>query len=198
MKMKLFLAGLLVAASTSAAFAAGPYVGVSGGVAILHDNDVKVSGIGTATAAYETGYGFNIATGYAGENVRAEFEFGYKQADMEKLTGPGGSVTTQGVDVTVMSYMINGYYDFKNTTAVTPFIGVGVGVLNGELKDAGTKTTDTVFGYSLATGLAFKASENVNIDLTYRYVGAGSDFSKDGVSVAYGSSNITAGIRYHF
>lgn len=52
------------------------------------------------------------------------------------------------------------------------------------------------FGHQLMAGVGFKADPHV-FDLSYRYQGS-SDFTKDGTSIPYGSSNILAGIRYNF
>lgn len=198
MKKRVLLAGLLVVASASSVMAAGPYVGASGGVSILHDNDIKVTGVGTATASYDTGYGFNLSGGYNFDVIRVEGEFGYKNADMDKISGPGGSVNANDTDITLMSFMANAYYDIKTNSPITPFIGAGLGVLNGEIEVEGSNEDDTVFGYQVTAGVSYSVTKNVNLDLSYRFQGAGSDFSKNDVSIAYTSSNVLAGVRYTF
>ena len=198
MKSKMMLAAVaFMVCSAGSAFAAGPYVSAAGGVSILHDNDVKVSGVGTVTANYDTGYGMSIAAGYDFQPVRVEFDFGYKSTKLNKLTGPGGSAKID-LDTNVMSYMVNGFFDFKNSTIVTPFVGAGVGLLNGEFKQNGYSVDANAFGYQFIVGTAFNLNKNFAIDLSYRFQGAGGDFSKDGVDVAYTSSNIFAGVRYTF
>jgi len=198
MKISVMLAGLLLVASTTSALAAGPYVGAAGGVSIVHDGDITVTGLGTATAEYDTGYGFNVSAGYAMEPLRFEFEFGYKNADMDKLSGPGGTATVQNTDITVLSYMINALYDINIKSPITPYVGAGIGLLNGELNDQGTKDDDTEFGYQIILGAAYNVNRNLALDLSYRFQGAPSDFSKNGVSIEYNSSNIMAGLRYNF
>lgn len=198
MKIKALLAGLLLVVSTTSALAAGPYVGASGGVSIVHDGDITVSGLGTVTAEYDTGYGFNVSAGYAMEPLRFEFEFGYKNADMDKLSGPGGTATVPDTEITVLSYMVNALYDINIKSPITPYVGAGIGLLNGELKEQGTKDDDTEFGYQIIVGAAYKVNRNLALDLSYRFQGAPSDFSKNGVSIEYNSSNIMAGLRYNF
>ena len=192
------LVGLLIATSATTAMAAGPYVGASGGIAIIHDSDVDVTGVGTGTMNYNLGGGFNIAGGYNFDPVRVELEFGYKTANIDKISGAGGNVTMPNSDINVKSYMVNSYYDFKTGNAFTPFVGVGFGILNDEINIQGSKEDDTLFGYQFTVGAGFKITPKVNIDVAYRYQGATSDFSKDGVSISYGSSNILAGVRYNF
>lgn len=199
MKFRLLLTALLVVASATSALAVGPYVGAGVGVSIVHDSDVRVLGFtGTATANYDTGFGFNLSGGYNFDPVRIEGEFGYKKASVNKISGPGGSVNINDTDITVMSYMFNGYYDIKTQSAITPFIGAGLGILHGEFSEPGDNTDDTSFGYQFSVGAAYKVNKNVDLDLSYRFQGAASDFAKNGVSISYHSSNIFGGIRYNF
>lgn len=198
MKIRALLVGLLLAASTTTALAAGPYIGAAGGVSIVHDGDVTVTGLGTVTAEYDAGYGFNVSAGYNFEPVRLEFEFGYKNADLDKISGPGGSASVSGTDITVMSYMINAFYDIKTNSPVTPYIGAGIGALNGELKSEGSKEDDTEFGIQAIVGAAYNFNKNLALDLSYRFQTAPSDFSKNDVSIEFMSSNIMAGLRYNF
>ena len=202
MKIRALLVGVLLVASTTSALAAGPYIGAAGGVSIFHDSDENDTISGTTdTREYDAGFGFNVSAGYNFDPVRVEFEFGYKEADVDKFTVPGfGSVSGAGSDATVMSYMANVYYDFKTKSPFTPYIGVGLGLLNGEFKDVdfGFKEDDTVFGYQFAVGAAYNFNKNVAFDLSYRFQGAASDFEVAGFEIPYNSSNIMAGLRYNF
>lgn len=199
MKIKLMLAGLLLVASATSALAAGPYVGAAGGVSIVHDGDIKETGFQTANVEYDTGYGFNVTAGYAMEPLRFEFEFGYKNADMDKVTFPGlGTASAVDTEITVLSYMVNALYDINIKSPITPYVGAGIGLLDGELKIQGTKYDDTEFGYQIIVGAAYKVNKNLALDLSYRFQGAPSDFSKNDVSIEYNSSNIMAGLRYNF
>lgn len=198
MKIKALLVGLLLVTSTTSALAAGPYIGAAGGVSIVHDGDIKVTGVGSVTSEYDTGYGLNVSAGYSFDPVRLEFEFGYKNAGLNKLSGPGGSVSLTDTDISVYSYMVNAYYDIKTTSPFTPYIGAGLGLLNGELKSEGSKEDDTVFGYQLIVGAAYNVDKHLALDLSYRLQRAPSDFEKNEVSIEYISSNIMAGLRYNF
>jgi outer membrane immunogenic protein len=195
MNIRILLTGLLLLVSATTAVAAGPYVGASGGVSIFHDQDIKYSTGRTNTAELKTGYGFNVNAGYNFDPVRVEFEFGYKKADVDKFTsGTSGS----GSDTAIMSYMADVYYDIKNSSKFTPFIGVGLGALNGEFNSPGFNSDDTVFGYQFIVGAAYSVTQNVALDLSYRLQGAVTDFNISGSDVSYISSNIVAGLRYNF
>ena len=197
MKIRALLVGLLLLASTTSAIAAGPYIGAAGGVSIFHDSDIKDTGT-TSNLEYDTGYGFNISAGYNFDPIRVEFEFGYKQANLDKITTNGVSASETDDDATVMSYMANAYYDFKTNSPFTPYIGAGLGMINAEFKSPDFKEDDTVFGYQVAVGAAYNINKNIALDVSYRFQGAASDIKIEGSDVSYMSSNIMAGLRYNF
>jgi len=198
MNLRGILTGLVLSVSASTAMAAGPYVSASGGVSIIHDQDLKRPFGRTDTAELKPGYGFDVSAGYNFDPIRVEFEFGYKNADVDKFTSAGVSVPSSGSSTTIMSCMVDAYYDLKNNSKFTPYVGVGLGALYGEFEDPGFKSHDTVFGYQLIVGAAYNVTQNVSIDLSYRFQGAASDFEISGTEVSYMSSNIMAGLRYNF
>ncbi len=190
MKFSLALAGLLIATTAATAMAKdGPYIEAQGGTTIVHNSDVTVTGLGTGNISYDAGGCFVLSAGGNIGNSRFEGEFGYKNASIRNASS---------ADITVLSYMANAFYDFKNESATVPFIGAGLGLLNGEIKANGASENANTFGYQFMVGLGYKATEHVTIDLTYKFQGAASDFSKDNVNISFQSSNILAGLRYNF
>ena len=205
MKLRALLLGLFLAASTSSALAAGPYVGVGGGVSFFNDSNVEPSNISSFDMEYDTGYGFYASAGYNFVPVRLEFEFGYKKADVDKVSGTTDKPSLSDSDVTVKSYMVNVLYDHTYlNNRITPYIGAGIGLLNADLNinDRGDvvdlEGDDNEFGYQVIIGAAFNMTKSFIIDLSYRFQSAPSDFSKVGADVEYNSSNIMAGLRYNF
>ncbi|UPU37804.1 outer membrane beta-barrel protein [Geomonas paludis] len=202
MKLKVMAAAaLLVAASATSVMAAqaGPYVGVNAGLAIMHESDLD-DGFGTtANLTFDPGFAVGGVLGYEfATGPRLEAEIAYRKCDTDKLSAPGIPSAKVDGDVSVTSYMINAYYDFSKEASVSPFVGVGLGILDGKLSDGLEDASDTTFGYQAMVGVTVKAAPNVNLDLSYRYQGAASDFSVDGVDMSYGSSNILAGVRVKF
>jgi outer membrane immunogenic protein len=188
--IKVLLTGVLLLASTLPAFASGPYIGASAGVSIFHDSDVNEPGYYPYTVGYDTGAGFNLSIGNSFDGGgRIEGEFGYKTASIKDASS---------VDANVKSFMLNSYYDFKSESTVTPYIGAGLGIINGELEVNGYKSDDTVFGYQLIVGTGISVNKNVTLDLSYRLQGAATDFNIDGADVSYLSSNVVAGVRFSF
>lgn len=200
MKLRILTAALQMAALTAVATAAqaGPYVGVNGGVAFFHDSDFN-DGIETTTLTYDLGFAVGASVGFQWENgVRLEAEFGYRKADTDTIDLVGmGAVPVEG-DLRVMSYMLNGFYDFPIKSVVRPFLGAGIGLLDGRLSDTEEHASDTVFGYQAMAGVALKAAPHITLDLSYRYQGAANDFSLKGTELSYGSSNVMFGVRYDF
>lgn len=184
MKKVLLLAASFLVLTSAVAFAEGPYVGADLGLSIAHESDVEIVGVGSGTVDYDTGFGFDLRGGYDFGQGRVEAEFGYRANDFEDTSE----------DLTVMSYMVNGYYDFKMGAPVTPFVGLGVGLLNGDIDGE----SDTTFGGQLALGVAFQLNKQVKLDLTYKYLTTFSDFESDGVEVDYSNSSLLIGARFNF
>lgn len=201
MKTRALLAGLLLVASATYVLAAGPYISAAGGVSITHESDIKRSSLfgsrdDLGTAEYNSGYGLSVSAGYNIDPVRIEFEFGYKNADVDNVNSV--VPVTAYSDITMMSYMANAYYDVKTSSAFTPYVGAGIGMLNGEFKAPGGNKNESQFGYQIIAGAAYNLNKNVAIDLSYRLLAAAFDFTVDGEDLSYMSSNIIAGLRYSF
>lgn len=184
MKKTLLLAASFLVLTSAAAFAEGPYAGADLGLSIAHESDVEITGLGSGTADYDMGFAFDLRGGYDFGQGRVEAEFGYRANDFEDSSE----------DFTVMSYMVNGYYDFKIAAPVTPFVGLGLGLLNGDIDGE----SDTTFGGQVALGVAYPLNKQVNLDLTYKYLTTFSDFEKQGVKLDYSNSTLLVGARYNF
>lgn len=196
MKIKVLLVGILLLTSTSAALAAGPYVGLAGGVTIAHDADMELNYRGykaKTTIEYDAGFAINASAGYDFQPVRVEFEFGYKKNDIDTIAGWGMSG-----DITVMSYMLNVLYDFNTYSRFTPYVGAGIGLLDGEIESRYVKGSATEFGYQAIIGAAYHVDTHFALDISYRFLHAPSDFSDNGVDIEYSCSNLMAGIRVKF
>ena len=162
-------------------------------------------------------------------NARAELEYTYKDkatfapnissaifngVDFSNLTEGFPSVLVN--ELRTQSLMLNGYYDFKNKSKFTPYLSAGVGVSRIENKvsinpeafgDSENITTDTNnnFTWTAGAGVAYKVTENVALDLSYRYVDAGeTDVSQsfEGIKLKNTadlvSHDYSLGVRYNF
>lgn len=169
-------------------------------------------------------------------NARAELEYTYKdtvkftpRADLfvvntpdfsDSIPLPEGFPGLLVNELRSQSLMLNGYYDFKNTSKFTPYLGAGVGVtriknkqsLNPEFfieSDSQSDTSNT-FTWSANVGVAYQVTENVALDLGYRYVDAGEIEFNTNNSLFFGpnsdmkttadlvSHDYSLGLRYNF
>ena len=199
MKKVVVLTALLMSCFAVGAMAAeGPYFSGNLGVTMPTDSDVSESGL-SGEITYDAGFAIGAALGYEFGAGRLEAELGYKIADTDKVKVDGlGSASIDG-DLSVLSFMANGYLDFNASPTVKPYLMAGIGVANVKLdsSDLDADDNDTVFAYQAGVGVGFAINDKVTIDISYRYMGT-QDPTIDGTDIEYGSHNILAGVRVKF
>jgi outer membrane immunogenic protein len=197
----------------------GVYVSVKGGYEYMDhkDSDVTAGGGQNATnkswsdknswtAGGALGYNF-AGTGFP---VRAEAEYLYH--DQFKYSANNSTTGTFSSKINVHTLFANAYYDIKTGTAFTPYVGAGLGVawirqkasssfVGGVIDDDSYNTTN--LAWNLGAGIGYALTENVVLDLGYRYTSFG-----DAKDVQSGSLNFRAkelksheallGVRYQF
>jgi opacity protein-like surface antigen len=157
-------------------------------------------GITGTEISFDNGIGLSLAVGSKVDSLRYEGEFSYRTNDMDTISandmGTPVSIPVNG-DITAMTLMGNIYGDINTDSAVTPFIGIGLGFskLDGDLE--GDSENDTVFAYQLILGTGFKVNDTTNIDVSYRYF-ATADAEFDGTEIEYATHNIMVGARFSF
>jgi len=190
--LPLLIAGVCTIPSLARA-ESNAYVSLSGGVGLL--NNSKVDGNDDAIR-YDTGYLINGAIGLKNEAVRLEAEVGYHQNSVDS----SDYSVVRGAHVSMWSYMANGYYDIDMDNAgLSPYIMVGLGVADASIRDGnwGPSSSSTEFAWQVGAGLGIKTSDNVMVDIGYRYLSP-SDATFEGAKVSLASSNFIVGIRYSF
>ncbi|EPQ5228602.1 outer membrane protein [Providencia stuartii] len=124
-------------------------------------------------------------------------------------------------DITLNTFMINTYYDFKNQTNFTPYVSVGLGLASikhkaqyifsevnsgGSEYDAFSKSkTNSNFAWSLGLGSQYAINDNLSLDLSYRFLDAGKSdvsYNVDGETlkskVKVRSNDIMFAVVYRF
>jgi opacity protein-like surface antigen len=185
---------MFIGLGVSAAFAA-PYVSGNVGAVWLEDTDIEDD---FSDVSFDTGFGITAAIGNAYENgLRGEVEFGYRTSDIDEFDSDFGSRSING-DVSTISLMVNGYYDFMPKETICPFIGAGIGYANveGDIDELGSED-DNVFAYQVAVGVAFAINPQTKIDVQYRYFDT-DDSGFDDLEAEYGTHNAMLGVRYSF
>jgi len=176
------------------------YVSGNLGVATLNDSDIN-SSLFNGNASFDTGYALGGEIGRSFGKLRLGGEMAYRNNDYDAVeTSP-----SVGVDGSISSFalMLNSYYDFKNTSVLTPFIMGGVGVADIST-DRITNGNNTIpsddswqFAWQLGAGVGWELAEAWTLDLTYKYF-ATADPSFGDVGMEYGSHNVLVGLRFAF
>ena len=191
----LFLASAgLLAFSTTAQ--AAYYVGADVGLAVPIDEKLNECGYKTEFKM-DNGFVGDIVAGYDfGNNIRTELDFGYRRYSMDELGGVkvGGRMTSYALTANV-------FYDFNNSTAITPFIGVGAGIARNklEIRDVAGKESDTSTKFAMlgTAGISYDITDNVKASLAYRYfTSLNQDFNDAQYDLI--SHEILFGLRYEF
>ncbi len=191
------------AAAPALAAGEGVYLGLGAGVSFPQDSDVTGTGV-NVTADLDTGYSIIGAVGNSYRNgLRGEFELGYRGIDVGSVSGASASG-----DVDVFSFMINGYYDFKNKTKWTPYLGIGLGGANisadgvTPVSTSSLDDSDLVFAYQGMAGLSYQVSNQLSLFTDYRYFAtADPDFTlSNGTAVdsEFSDHRVMFGLRWHF
>lgn len=223
--MTVVLAVMIPAAAWAQSYddaAKGIYLDLRGGAGLLMDADNSGAGITSdivIESEFDTGFVIDVAVGYADPSgFRGEIAIGYRANDLDTLTiaddggvgaflGVGSlngiSVNADG-EVTALSGMLNGYYDFDVDGGFKPFIGAGIGLARIEVDGSVLGVTivdddDTVFAYQGLAGISYEITQSVTASLLYSYFAttdpeftdaAGGNFDSE-----FGSHAVMVGIR---
>jgi opacity protein-like surface antigen len=175
------------------------YVQGNIGYTAVNDADLTVADEPASDElSFDGGWNVSAAAGVKLGNGRVEGEIGYRTNDFDEYSGSGEGVSEPADgEISNISFMVNGYYDIPTGTAVTPYVGGGIGVARIEIEPSGESYDDTVFAYQGAIGVGIAVSKTVTIDLGYRYF-ATTDPDFEGTEVEYKSHNLLAGVRIVF
>jgi outer membrane protein OmpA-like peptidoglycan-associated protein len=229
---------LMMPAAAQAQQANGLYVGAGAGVNWLQETDIAATGQLAETlrlqgrptggeVSFDLGWVGVISLGYGfGNGLRAEIEGSYRENEVDKIRGFGGTTRAEG---TARSYgvMANVLYDFDvganfGGFSFLPYVGVGAGYIWREFDDVragvlgGTVRTDGSdgrFAYQAIVGAAVPLTQyapGLAFTAEYRFLGTMEhdiDTSSGGGSftVARGGTksenynhSILLGVRYAF
>ncbi|MCP3054311.1 outer membrane protein [Aurantimonas marianensis] len=191
-----------------------------GDVSYDFDSDVSVEGGSRAEMKFENGYDLGAGVGYRFTDFfRTDVTARYSTFDVD--FGPAAAYRyALSSDAESWELMANAYVDLGTFVGFTPYLGGGVGAMqvdygisctSGTLACAAipgasyTDTKDWRFAYSLMAGVAYDVTQNVALDIGYRYlnVEAGDLFGLTAGGVDYALRDdgfdrhtIQAGIRY--
>ena len=196
----LLVIAMLFSFSTFAYSASGLYIGGNIGLVFLDDSDVVDPGPPVDDMVVTADNGFSIGgfMGYAFENgYRVEGELVYQRNNYDEVKGSIKDDGTLDGDISSATVLANGYYDFKNKSRVTPYIGGGLGFAVIDEDGALVDDHDYVFVYQFTAGVGFEITESITLDLKYRYVMT-EDLDMDNMSIGYSSDILYTGVRFTF
>lgn len=229
MKKTLLLAGVAcLFAAQAHAFSVSPYASIKAKYSFM-DNSIDANE--TATISYDEKYNFNDKTnidddvfgGSIALGIKAPLNYGAIRTEIEynRNSDAKKNRTDEWGDKAEMklesqAFLINAYYDFDTHTALTPYIGMGMGFsrLKGSItweeypEDNGS-LSHTNFAWQIGAGMAYNINEHVALDLGYRYMDYGhfskSESERYGWGVDYESDKLESkaheimlGLRYTF
>ncbi|WP_374251944.1 outer membrane protein [Acinetobacter brisouii] len=194
---------------------------------------VKLSNDHKTVFTGNVAYGVNFEPAYQ-VPVRLEVEYAYHgKASLNSSVSGSPAVSVSGLDIdsisdkhelTLQSYMLNGYYDFKIGSRLTPYVSAGVGLAHTKLKTtavmtSGSTTIDDNIGSNtkshialgIGAGFAYEINPKLHLDLGYRYLNGGnvtnrlhyinkstSDTVEVENKVKVDAHDVTLGLRYAF
>lgn len=211
----LIIAGLVVVVPAAAqAQERGPYLGIAGGGNFTADSGISGSGVND-TVEFDAGWAGLAALGYAfGNGLRAELSFDYRSNAVDAVSGAGGSGRASA-----WTFMGNLIYDFDTGTALTPYVGAGIGAVRVEFDNVqpvgGSVLNDSdstghtaggdfakPFAYQAIAGAGYRLSDSLNLFVDYRYVAAESvELHRPGgfiVDADYDNHTVFVGLRWSF
>lgn len=191
------------------------YTSLEMGAGIPNDTHLTFPNTG-AKGTFSTDTDFAIA-GSVGYHIlpylRIEGEIGHFGANLGSghLVGVALSPTQASIDA--MTYMVNAFYDWQNSSKFTPYVGFGIGAAT---VSSGTpssyviqsNSSDTVFAWQAALGSSYKITDNLSGVLGWRYIQAQDAsltasvpaFGASGVPMktSFGTNEIRIGARWDF
>ena len=108
-------------------------------------------------------WGGSVAYGIKAGAVRTELELNI-HVKAEK-TDPEGWIYSLENN----SIMLNAYYDIDTGTKFTPYVGAGIGMAHLKAKDDDWHNSKTTFAWQAGAGVSYAMTDNLALDLGYRY-----------------------------
>ncbi len=207
MKLKL-LAGAAIAATLVASGASAQDSGWYGAIDLGYhwsdDSTVEAGAGGTFNVDPDDTWMGAARLGYRlSPHWRVELEGAYRPGEI-----PANGGFPDGGDFEVWSLMGNVIVDLIPDGDLSPFIGLGAGIAAAQADAVSVPAvilddSDTTWAWQAIAGVTAKATDRINVDLTYRYFQTGDfDFSNPGtagnLSGSYNDQSVTVGIRYSF
>ncbi|MBN7761201.1 MULTISPECIES: outer membrane protein [Nitratireductor] len=168
--------------------------------------------------SFGLGFGYSFTDWFRADATLDRFTAGFNGTTSSAVPCPGAPAGTtcrseDGSEVTGYSALLNAYVDLGTYVGFTPYVGAGIGYTYmrwdelansaycvgggcGGTSFAGTSRhsgeSDWRFTYALMAGMSYDFSNNMKVDLGYRYrhVDGGNMFAWDAATAAAGATGV--------
>ena len=138
---------------TSAMAEDGRYISVAGGMTGAANYDYAANG---QKIELDSGTQFSGAVGQSlVNNWRAEIALSLRNQDGKRIGGGPASTNAYAID-------LNGYYDFKNKSAFTPYIGAGAGISQYAIDDGILDDNVSTLHLLAVAGASYKLNDKAS------------------------------------
>jgi opacity protein-like surface antigen len=199
MRRRFAIAAVLAATlSGTTAYAGTPgyYVTGEGGVSLVPDLPLKSPTLGTLNDSFDTGFAYGGALGYdTGRGWRFELASLY---DHTPVTSTAGAAANGHLSST--SLMANATMDIMPNSAITPYVGAGLGLQNVGGNVNGLTGRAWKPAYQAEAGLRDDISDKVSLFGEYRFSQSESVTLSNGTDNAqqhFSDHALLAGLSYH-
>jgi opacity protein-like surface antigen len=188
-------AGIFAVGSASAS-TEGAYISGNGGVSLTPDLNLKSISVGNQTEHTNAGFAAGGSAGYDyGNGWRVQFDSEYTRQKVSGLSG----VSTNG-HISTTSLILGAQKDLTSGTAITPYIGAGIGAqsLGGEV--AGYSGRAWKPAYQVEAGLRGDLSQQLSLFGQYRFSQSESATMHSVTDFAhqhFSDHGLLAGLTYH-
>ena len=165
------------------------------------ESDFDETGFGTYNIGMEHDWTQHLGLGYAFQNgFRLEGELGHRFNQLNADDLINNALLPGDGDVHAWTAMANLFYDFNRGGALEPYVGVGAGAarLNTNYGGGFVDDEDTVFAWQAMVGVAAGITEQLDLDVGFRYMEADGAELNGFVEQEYMHQAITVGLRYQF
>ena len=194
------------------------YTALSGGVAFPQDSTISGDTTSSSQDAVRISDSSFIIAGAVDYEFaspwRIEAEVTYQNYDVDEIKNDDTGVFESGSgDVDVLGFGINGYFDFQNKTAFTPYLGAGIAAAYVSANDVQRPGRSTLNESAFAPmpqvmlGVVYQVTDALDLTFGYRLQGlvylSGDHTRSNGTKVegdvdAIFFHSVSAGLRFTF
>ena len=227
--LSLLVAAVLVMGWSATSFA-GKNFYASGNVGMAWFDDATATGVegdedDTVDLSFDSGIALTGAIGCDFGSTRLEAELGYQTNDVSTVTESDGKATNteEGYgDVSLTTFMFNGYYDIKpmDDSDFEIFLTAGIGAAFVNVDEVGPQVypsggfdddysstfSETTWAYQIGAGVGIPVGDGIMVDARYRYLSTADvttrddddAFDNDPMNISFDSHSALVGLRYNF